>query len=310
MSNQTPSTGAGEDQRASLTSRIIPTMTLSKGTSPLTRPLPPVPFTSARERAEARFQVLGKAVVTGGAGVLGLISAQALLEHGLSSLCIMDLPQTLEVSKSQIASLASKFPSALISQIPLDVTSTDSIKAAFDTANERMDGIDILCCFAGIPGCQPSLTVTPDQFNRVIDVNLNGSFFCAQAAAKVMEASGKGGSILLTASMSAHYTNFPQPQAAYNASKAGIAHLTRNLGAEWAVHGIRVNSISPGYMDTILNAGDGLADIRKVWDERCPMGRMGDPEEITGAVVLLCSQRAGRYITGADIIVDGGTLTL
>ncbi|KXG53234.1 Short-chain dehydrogenase/reductase SDR [Penicillium griseofulvum] len=304
------STEAGEDQRASLTSRVIPIMTLSEGTNPLTRPLDPLPFASARTRAEARFQVHGKAIVTGGAGALGLVSAQALLEHGLSLLCIMDLPSTLETSEEQIQSLVSKFPSANITKIPLDVTSMESIEAAFEQANKIMGGIDILCCFAGIPGCQPSLTVTPDQFNSVIDVNLSGSFFCAQAAAKRMESSGKGGCILFTASMSAHYTNFPQPQAAYNASKAGVAHLTRNLAAEWAVHGIRVNSISPGYMDTILNAGDGLAEIRKIWDSRCPMGRMGDPEEITGAVVLLCSRRAGRYITGADIVIDGGTLTL
>ncbi|CAI7572639.1 unnamed protein product [Penicillium glandicola] len=303
MSTDT-SAGASEDQRASLTSRVIPIMSLSKGSSPLTRPLPPVPSkSSASSRAQARFQVQGKAIVTGGAGALGLISAQALLEHGLSSL-------TLETSGEQIQLLESKFPSANITKIPLDVTSMASIEAAFEQANNTMEGIDILCCFAGIPGCQPSLTVTPDQFNRVIDVNLNGSFFCAQAAAKRMEASGKGGCILFTASMSAHYTNFPQPQAAYNASKAGVAHLTRNLAAEWAVHGIRVNSISPGYMDTILNAGDSLADVRNIWDSRCPMGRMGDPEEITGAVVLLCSRRAGRYITGADIVIDGGTLTL
>lgn len=304
------SAGVNEDQRASLTSRVLPMMTLSEGSSPLTRPLAPVPSTSAHERAEARFQVQGKAIVTGGAGALGLISAQALLEHGLSSLCIMDLPRTLKTSEEQIQSLASNFPSANITTVPLDVASIESIEAAFEQANKIMEGIDILCCFAGIPGCQPSLTVTPDQFNKVMDVNLNGSFFCAQAAAKRMESSRKGGCILFTASMSAHYTNFPQPQAAYNASKAGVAHLTRNLAAEWAVHGIRVNSISPGYMDTILNAGDSLADVRKIWDARCPMGRMGDPEEITGPVVLLCSQRAGRYITGADIVIDGGTLTL
>lgn len=111
-----------------------------------------------------------------------------------------------------------------------------------------------------------------------------------------MESSGKGGCILITTLISAHCTNFPQPQATYNASQVGVAHLTRNLAAKWAVHGIRVNSISPGYMDTILNAGDGLVDVRKIRDSRCPMGRMGDPEEITGAFVLLCSQRAGRYI--------------
>ncbi|KAJ5544546.1 hypothetical protein N7535_007056 [Penicillium sp. DV-2018c] len=302
--------GAVEDDRASLTSRVIPVMTFSEGSNPLTRPLTPVSSTIPQERASARFQVEGKAIITGGAGALGLVSARALLEHGLSSLCIMDLPRTLESSNEEIQSLASKFPSATITKIPLDVTSNHSIDTAFKQAIQSMGGIDILCCFAGIPGCHPSLTVTPEQFNKVLDVNLMGSFFCAQAAAAHMVSSGKGGCILFTASISAHLTNFPQPQAAYNTSKAGVAHLARSLAAEWAVHGIRVNSISPGYMDTILNAGDGLAGVREIWNSRCPMGRMGDPEEITGAVVLLCSRRAGRYITGADLVIDGGTLAL
>jgi sorbose reductase len=116
----------------------------------------------------------------------------------------------------------------------------------------------------------------------------------------------RGGSILFTASISGHATNYPQPQVAYNASKAATISMTKNLAAEWAIHGIRVNCISPGYMDTILNAGDNLAPIRDLWASRCPMGRMGDPEEVTGPVVMLCSKRAGRYITGADILVDGG----
>ena len=119
---------------------------------------------------------------------------------------------------------------------------------------------------------------------------------------------GNGGSILFTASISAHTTNWPQPQSAYNVSKAGVSHLTKNLAAEWAVHGIRVNCISPGYVDTVLNAGDKLKEVREIWASRCPMGRMGDIEEITGPVVLLCSKRAGRYMTGAELLVDGGAL--
>jgi len=112
-------------------------------------------------------------------------------------------------------------------------------------------------------------------------------------------------SILLIASISAHRTNFPQPQAAYNASKAALLSLKASLAAEWAVHGIRVNTISPGYMDTILNEGEGLEVARRTWCERNPMGRMGVPEELTGPVVLLCSQ-AGSYVNGADLVVDGG----
>lgn len=91
----------------------------------------------------------------------------------------------------------------------------------------------------------------------------------------------------------------------YNVSKAAVLHLTRSMAAELAVHGIRVNSISPGYMDTILNEGDGLARARGIWTARNPMGRMGKPWELQGVVVLLCSQ-AGSYINGADFVVDGG----
>ena len=114
-----------------------------------------------------------------------------------------------------------------------------------------------------------------------------------------------GGSIVFTASISAHRTNFPQPQAAYNASKAALISLKSSLAAEWAVHGIRVNSISPGYMDTILNEGEGIAEARRTWAERNPMGRMGVPEELTGVVVLLCSA-AGSYVNGSDFVIDGG----
>ncbi len=117
--------------------------------------------------------------------------------------------------------------------------------------------------------------------------------------------SNRPGSILFTASISAHRVNYPQPQAAYNASKAALLSLKSSLAAEWACHGIRVNAISPGYMDTILNEGEGLQEARRIWAERNPMGRMGDPEELTGAVVLLCSL-AGSYITGASVVVDGG----
>lgn len=112
------------------------------------------------------------------------------------------------------------------------------------------------------------------------------------------------GSIVCTASISGHAVNFPQPQVAYNASKAAVIHTARCLGAEWAHHGIRVNSISPGYMNTILNEGDGLAEARALWAERNPFGRMGEPEELAGVVVMLCSS-AGSYINATDIVVDG-----
>jgi hypothetical protein len=109
---------------------------------------------------------------------------------------------------------------------------------------------------------------------------------------------------LTNQAISAHSVNFPQPQVSYNASKAALIHLKSSLAAEWARYGIRTNTISPGYMDTILNEGDGIAVGRKIWTERNPMGRMGHPSELTGPLVLLCSA-AGSYINGADLVVDG-----
>ena len=112
------------------------------------------------------------------------------------------------------------------------------------------------------------------------------------------------GSILFIASVSGHLVVYPQPQAAYGISKAAVVHLTKSLAAEWAVHGIRVNSISPGYMDTILNHGPGIEKIKATWLSRLPMGRFGQPSELVGTVVMLCSN-ASSYTTGADIIIDG-----
>ena len=109
---------------------------------------------------------------------------------------------------------------------------------------------------------------------------------------------------MLIASISAHRVNFPQPQVHYNASKTAVVSIKSSLAAEWARYGIRVNSISPGYMDTILNEGPGLEISRQIWTSRNPMGRMGQPEELIGPIVMLCS-RAGSYVNGCDIVVDG-----
>jgi NAD(P)-dependent dehydrogenase (short-subunit alcohol dehydrogenase family) len=123
-----------------------------------------------------------------------------------------------------------------------------------------------------------------------------------------MIASNHGVKIVFIASISGHRVNYPQPQAAYNTSKAALLHMKNSLAAEWTRYGIHVNTISPGYMDTVLNEGDDLAAWRRIWAERNPMRRMGSPEELTGPVVLLCSDVGGSYINGADIVVDGGGL--
>jgi sorbose reductase len=174
--------------------------------------------------------------VTGGAGTLGLAAARALLEHGLSSLYLFDMPTTLSTSAPAITTLQSDFPSATINILPVDVTDALTVNTAISTAATTMGSVDILLCFAGIVACHHAIEMTELQWKRVIDVNTTGSFLCAQAAAKQMrQQATPGGSIVFTASISGNKcVNFPQPQVAYNVSKAAVVALKNSLAAEWA----------------------------------------------------------------------------
>ncbi|PVI05045.1 NAD(P)-binding protein [Periconia macrospinosa] len=292
-----------DNDRASLTSRKLPEMKLSTADNPLTAPKgPPNGLTNA-QRAEFRFKVSGNVIITGGAGTLALEAARALLEHGASGLALWDLNP--DSALPAITTLHKQFPSARIITESVDVRDEASIASALESAVKVLGSISTLCCFAGVVDCTHAMDMTAAEWRRTHDVNLTGSFLCAQAAAKQFVAQGTSGSIVFTASISAHTTNFPQPQAAYNSSKAALLSLTKSLAAEWSSYGIRVNAISPGYMDTILNEGEGLQRARDVWSSRNPLGRMGAPWELTGPLVLLVSE-AGRYINGTDLVVDGG----
>lgn len=250
-----------------------------------------------------RLRKLISSIVTGGAGTLALANARALLEHGLAGLALFDLDPSH--AQAEIDSLRKDFPDAPILALKVNVTNAEQLHNAVALVARELGSVDIMCCFAGVVGCTHAVDMTPEEWKRTLDINTTGTFLSAQAAARQMMKAKTGGSIVLTASISAHHTNYPQPQAAYNASKASLISLKSSLAAEWAVHGIRVNSISPGYMDTILNAGDGIGEARRTWAARNPMGRMGVPEELTGIVVLLCSA-AGSYMNGGDFVVDGG----
>ncbi|KAL2681429.1 hypothetical protein Neosp_009040 [[Neocosmospora] mangrovei] len=289
--------------RAELTSRIIPLMTLSTGEAPLTSPIPTPADLPPASRAQARFQAQGNAIITGGAGDLGFAAGRALLEHGLQGLMIWDIDPPSALLK--VEALQAEFPDSNISFLKVDVTHAEDVQRAVASTVERLGDVNILLTFAGVASCDHATTVPAKEWRRVFEINTTGAFLCSQAVANAMARAGKGGNIVHVASISAHRVNYPQPQAAYNASKAAVLAMTKSLAAEWATHGIRVNSISPGYMDTILNDGAGLEVARNIWNERNPMGRMGYPDELCGAVVLL-SSNAGRYITGADIVIDGG----
>ena len=279
--------------------------------------------TAAAQRAVARFSVQGKAAlgishlldicfrlslapVTGGFGALGFESALALLEHGLTHLAICDL----HTSEDKLQALRKRGSAQNIRVFAIDIASEAAVETAVRAVVDAFGRLDIVLSCAGMVHCAHSLDTSASKWREVQDVNTTGSFLVAKAAAQSMiNLSSKenrpcNASIIFIASISAHHVNFPQPQAAYNVSKAGIVHLTHCLAAEWAVHGIRVNCISPGYMDTVLNEGDSLEAARNAWTARTPLGRMGRKDEIAGVVVMLCSP-AGSYITGADIRVDG-----
>jgi NAD(P)-dependent dehydrogenase (short-subunit alcohol dehydrogenase family) len=146
--------------------------------------------------------------------------------------------------------------------------------------------------------------MTYEQWKKVMDINLNGVFLTDVAAGKYMLEHG-GGSIINTASMSGHIVNVPQPQCAYNASKAGVILLTKSLAVEWAKKGVRVNCISPGYIGTeLITSNEGLTALIKQWNDMAPMGRLGKPEEL-GSICVYLAGDTSAFTTGSDIVVDG-----
>lgn len=177
------------------------------------------------------------------------------------------------------------------------------VQKNIDAVANDFGTMDLLFNNAGICLHKPALECEPNDWLKVIDVNLNGIFFVAQAFARYLVKNNKKGNIVNTASMSANIVNVPQGQASYNASKAGVKHLTKSLAVEWVDKGIRVNCISPGYIRTAIT-GDSNPDWQKLWIEASPYKRMGVPEELAGAVIYLLSD-ASTFTSGSEMIIDG-----
>lgn len=185
-----------------------------------------------------------------------------------------------------------------------DVTKEDEVDRAVAEILNRSGKIDILFNNAGICIHKGTLEASIDEWKSVIDTNLTGEYIMARAVGRIMIEKGIRGSIVNMASMSGTIVNIPQWQASYNASKAGVIHLTKSLAAEWVGYGIRVNSLSPGYIATPM-AADVPQELKDAWEPLMPMHRMGKPEELITAVLYLVSPASG-YTTGSDVIVDGG----
>lgn len=247
-----------------------------------------------------KMRLDGKAAfVTGGARGIGKSIATAIAEAG-ADVAIVDLDfeeakkTAEEIGKLGVRTIA----------VWTDVTKEDEVEKMIETVLAAFGKLDVAFCNAGICINAPADEMTYEQFKQVIDINLNGVFLTSRAAARVMLKQGRG-SIINTASMSGHIVNVPQPQCAYNASKAGVIMLTKSMAVEFAKKGVRVNSISPGYIgtDLILEAEHLTALIEK-WNSLSPIGRMGRPDELQAIAVYLAGD-ASDFTTGSDFVIDG-----
>lgn len=189
--------------------------------------------------------------------------------------------------------------------VETDVRDPESVRQMAAAVVAEFETIDILVNNAGICDNTAALEVTDEAWLNVMNINLNGVFWCCREVGKVMVAQERG-AIVNIASMSGSIVNRPQPQASYNASKAAVIHLTKSLAMEWAQDGIRVNSVSPGYIGTeMTKRGMENEAWRQVWLDMIPVGELGEPSDVAHAVWYLASD-AAKYANGTDLIIDGG----
>lgn len=237
------------------------------------------------------------ALVTGASSGLGRHFAHILAAQGATVLLAARRRAALDEACAQIAAAGGKAQA-----ITLDVADKTSIDAAFAGF---VTAPDIIINNAGISGEGPALGMDAASFDSVMDTNLRGAFLVAKAAAAAMRNAGKGGSIVNIASIAG--LRVAGNVSAYAASKAGLVHLTKALALEWARYGVRVNALCPGYVETEFNSDFFASEAGQALIKRIPQRRLGKPEELDGALLLLASD-AGTYITGASLAVDGGHL--
>jgi NAD(P)-dependent dehydrogenase (short-subunit alcohol dehydrogenase family) len=249
-----------------------------------------------------KFRLDGKvALVTGGGQAIGLACVDALGEAGAKVIIADYNPKVAEEGRD-----AMKAKGHAVEIAVMDVTKTGEVNKTADDVVKRHGRIDILVNNAGIARSEtPAETVSDEHWLNVIDVNLNGTFWCCRAFGKHMLAAGSG-SIVNIGSMSGFIVNKPQEQAFYNASKAGVHHLTKSLAAEWGGRGVRVNAVAPTYINTPLNSFvKTKPEMYAAWIGGTPMGRMGEIDEI-GSVVLFLAGPGASLMTGSVVVVDGG----
>ncbi|WER46596.1 SDR family oxidoreductase [Cupriavidus sp. WKF15] len=250
---------------------------------------PPHPFADLQGKV---------ALVTGAFGGLGKHFAKTLARAG----CHVTLAgRRVAEGETLLAELREQ--GAIGCVVALDVRNPASVQAAFEAAQRELGPIGIVINSAGIASTAPALEVSEDDWQTVIDTNLNGAWRVAQCAARMMREAGTGGSIVNIASILG--LRVAQQVPAYTAAKAGLIHLTRSLALEWARHDIRINALAPGYFETDINRSFFETDRGQARIKRIPQRRLGRPSQLDGALLLLASS-ASDYMTGTVLAVDGG----
>jgi NAD(P)-dependent dehydrogenase (short-subunit alcohol dehydrogenase family) len=249
-----------------------------------------------------KYDLAGRtAFVTGGGRGIGLASAAALLEAG-ATVVISDIdPHVLEAGRAELAAAGHA-----VEAVVLDVADAAAVARVAAETNARHGAVDILIANAGIAWPDtPGEEMADDVWLKVVDIDLNGTFWSCREFGRPMLARGRG-AIVTVGSMSGFISNKPQRQAHYNAAKAGVHHMTRSLAGEWAERGVRVNAVAPTYVDTVMSnlSFDDPARM-PIWMEGTPMRRPARPDEVASAILFLASD-ASSASTGTVLLVDCG----
>ncbi|SCV51341.1 related to D-arabinitol 2-dehydrogenase [Fusarium fujikuroi] len=248
-------------------------------------------------------------VVSGGARGLGLVQIEALLEAGATVHAVDRLPSPVEDPKSNFSQVSDRGRElgTSLHYHQVDVRDVPGLNRIFEDIANGAGRLDGLIAAAGINHETPAIDYSMEETERMMSINFTGAFMTAQAAARQMIRLRKPGSIVMIASMSATIANKGMLAPVYNPSKAAVVQLALNLAMGWGEHGIRVNTLSPGYILTqmLQNLFNDYPDRRERWPKENMLGRLSTPEEYRGAAVFLLSD-ASSFMTGADLRMDGG----
>ncbi|UYO01198.1 MAG: SDR family oxidoreductase [Devosia sp.] len=251
--------------------------------------------------AAKQFDLSGNvALVTGAGSGIGQRIAVGLAQCG-ADVALLDRRSDggLADTAAEIATTGRRSLS-----LAVDVTDAEALADAVGGLEAELGPLSLAVNAAGIANANAAEDMALDQYQTLMDINLKGVFLSCQAEARAMLAHGRG-AIVNIASMSGVIVNRGLSQAHYNASKAGVIHMSKSLAMEWVGRGIRVNTISPGYTATPMNTRPEMVHQTRLFEEQTPMGRMARPDEMVGPAVFLLSE-AASFVTGVDLLVDGG----